>query len=150
MSKSKKYQDNDKDRSRTWAFEIYPDSADSNWYNQLCELMIHAYISPLHDQDIDEDGKPKKPHYHIMLMYDTVQYPHQVIMDAIAVAGKGLGGCCYSEDYDNWIFDDVKTVDKFDRVWIGFNTNLQSYGTILKVRSKSGMARYLCLSALSI
>ena len=73
MAKIKKFQDEDKDRSRVWAFEVYPDSADPDWKNYLAESLIHAYISPLHDKDLEVDGVPKKGHYHIMLMYETVQ-----------------------------------------------------------------------------
>lgn len=144
MSRNKKYQDTDKDRSRVWAFEVYPSSADPEWINYLAESMIHAYVSPLHDKDLNEDGTQKTPHYHVMLMYDTVQYPHQVIQDAVIIGGKGLGGCGILENYSDSEFVDVRSVDKYDRYWIGYDQNDKSFGCVLKCRSKSGMARYLC------
>ena len=150
MARTKKYQDTEQDRSRVWAFEIYPDSAAENWKQQLSELMIHAYISPLHDKDLDPDGSPKKAHYHIMLMYDTVQYPHQVIFDAAAIAGKGLGGCSNMQHHDLSNIVDVRCITKDGLNWIGIDSDDKSYGCIVKVRSKTGMARYLYLSALSI
>jgi hypothetical protein len=36
----------------------------------LAETHIPALISPLHDRDLDEDGNTKKPHYHVVLMFD--------------------------------------------------------------------------------
>ena len=29
-----------------------------------------ALVSPLHDSDVQADGSPKKPHYHVMLIFD--------------------------------------------------------------------------------
>lgn len=61
MSNSNKFQsEKDSDRSRTWAFEVYPDSADPDWLKYLGESLIHCYVSPLHDKDIDADGNPKR------------------------------------------------------------------------------------------
>jgi len=31
------------------------------------------YISPLHGNDTDEDGQPKKPHIHVMVMFDSLK-----------------------------------------------------------------------------
>lgn len=31
---------------------------------------IEAFVSPLHDRDTNPDGTQKKPHYHVMLMFD--------------------------------------------------------------------------------
>lgn len=39
--------------------------------------MVHAFVSPLHDADIKEDGTLKKPHYHVLMMYDGVKTPEQ-------------------------------------------------------------------------
>lgn len=58
-------------RSRCYAGVLYTDSAPSDWLTRLNSEHIQALISPLHDSDITEDGKPKKEHYHVMLMYDS-------------------------------------------------------------------------------
>lgn len=143
MSKQKKFQDCESDRSRCWAFEVYPDSADPDWLSYLGESMIHAYVSPLHDKDIDQNGEPKKAHYHVMLIYETVQYPHQVFNDISIIAGNGVGGCNITDDFDNSELDAVKPITKNRLNWIGIDQNGKSFGAALKVRSKSGMARYL-------
>ena len=145
MSKSNKFQsERDADRSRVWAFEVYPDSADPDWLKYLGESLIHSYVSPLHDKDIDPDGNPKKAHYHIMLMYETVQYPHQVFEDIMIFGGAGVGGCNILDDYESCELTILKSVGKRRDHWVGYDDTGHCFGQIQRVRSKSGMARYLC------
>lgn len=75
-----------KERTRVWALVIYPDSAPSNWLEQIDELHTEALLSPLHDKDVNPDGEPKKAHYHLLLMFNGVKSYEQV--DEIA---KALG-----------------------------------------------------------
>lgn len=58
------------ERTRNWTFVLYPESAPENWRDYLNEYHIQWIESPLHDKDINADGTPKKPHIHIMLMYE--------------------------------------------------------------------------------
>lgn len=57
-------------KKRYWAFVLYPESAPQNWKDLLQQTGLSIAVSPLHDKDIDPDGLPKKPHYHIILCYD--------------------------------------------------------------------------------
>lgn len=59
-------------RARGWACIVYPESVPENWIKLLNEAHIQTLISPLHDKDIDGAGKPKKPHYHVLAMFDNV------------------------------------------------------------------------------
>ena len=76
-------------RTRNFACVVYPESAPENWYDILVEHFIPAFISPLHDNDINPGGEPKKPHYHIMLMYDGVKTTEQAkeVFDSIGGVG---------------------------------------------------------------
>lgn len=56
-------------KKRNWAFVAYPDSLPVDWVDQLRLAGVQAAISPLHDRDLDPDGQPKKPHYHVILVY---------------------------------------------------------------------------------
>lgn len=56
-------------RTRNWQSILYPDSAPSDWLDRLRDAGVQAFVSPLHDGDINGDGEPKKPHYHIVVMY---------------------------------------------------------------------------------
>ena len=57
-------------RVRNWIFVLYPDSAPSDWQERLTQLHVPAVVSPLHDKDLNPDGTSKKPHYHVLLMFD--------------------------------------------------------------------------------
>ena len=49
---------------------LYPESAPEDWREQLRQAGLRCAISPLHDKDVNPDGEPKKPHYHVILVYD--------------------------------------------------------------------------------
>lgn len=56
-------------KKRNWAFVLYPESAPENWRDMLQQSGLQCAVSPLHDKDIDPNGEPKKPHWHIILIY---------------------------------------------------------------------------------
>lgn len=60
------------DRTRNFTALLYPDCVNTpeNWLQILGELQIPMFISPLHDKDVTISGEPKKPHYHIILMFE--------------------------------------------------------------------------------
>lgn len=57
-------------RVRNFATIVYPDSAPENWLEILAEHFVPAFVSPLHDKDVNPDGEPKKPHFHVMIMFE--------------------------------------------------------------------------------
>lgn len=59
------------DRARVFATVVYPDSAPADWQDRLKATMWKGFISPLHDKDLNADGTPKKPHYHVLIMFGT-------------------------------------------------------------------------------
>lgn len=65
-------------RARSYATIVYPDSAPADWMEKLEELHVPCLISPLHDKDINPDGTPKKPHFHVLLLFESVKSPQQV------------------------------------------------------------------------
>ncbi len=60
-------------RTRNFATVVYPDSAPNDWINKLAELHVPVLVSPLHDRDVDPDGKLKKAHYHVLFMFESVK-----------------------------------------------------------------------------
>lgn len=54
-------------KRRYWAIQIYPESVDKDYKEILKSLGYKIVMSPLHDKDIDDEGKLKKPHRHIMI-----------------------------------------------------------------------------------
>lgn len=58
-------------KTRNWATIVYPESAPEGWMDILNESHVPAIVSPLHDKDINPGtDEPKKPHYHVLIMYD--------------------------------------------------------------------------------
>lgn len=57
-------------KKRYWAFVAYPESLPDDWLEKLQIQGIAMAISPLHDKDLDPTGELKKPHYHIILVYN--------------------------------------------------------------------------------
>lgn len=65
-------------RTRNWTIVIYPDSAPDNWRDIIDEWHIEWVESPLHGNDENADGSPKKPHWHVLLMFGGVKTYDQV------------------------------------------------------------------------
>lgn len=57
-------------KARHWTFIVYPDSIKPDWINMLIETGLPFALSPLHDKDMNQDGTPKKAHYHVCITYD--------------------------------------------------------------------------------
>jgi hypothetical protein len=66
------------DRSRTWTFILYEDSAPDNWCDLLDEMHIEWVESPWHDRDVNADGEPKKKHKHILLLFQGKKSYEQI------------------------------------------------------------------------
>ena len=48
-----------------------------------------SFISPLHDKDTNPTGEPKKPHYHVLIMYDSVKTSEQAKELFALIGGVG-------------------------------------------------------------
>lgn len=75
------------DRARNWTFLVYPDSAPSEWRDILDGLHLEWAESPLHDKDVNGDGSPKKPHWHVGVFFDGKKSYEQVLELSKAVNG---------------------------------------------------------------
>ena len=76
-------------RTRNYATVVYPESAPEGWQQILAEQFVPAFISPLHKDDLNPTGEPKKPHYHVLIMFDSVKTMEQA-QDIFALIG-GVG-----------------------------------------------------------
>lgn len=57
------------ERGRVWSFVFYPESAPKNWREIIDGWNVEAYVSPLHDKDLNGNNTPKKEHYHVMVVF---------------------------------------------------------------------------------
>lgn len=76
-------------RVRNFATVVYPESAPEDWRDILGRYCIPCFISPLHDRDINPIGEPKKPHYHVMLMFEGKKSQAQVREIFKTIGGVG-------------------------------------------------------------
>lgn len=58
-------------KGRIWAFVAYPESAPSDWIERLRLSGLKIAISPLHDADLNADESEKKPHWHIIAVWEN-------------------------------------------------------------------------------
>ena len=79
-----------KDVTRNWATIIYPESVENNWKQRLGDLHVMAFISPLHNADINDEGEAIKEHHHIVLMFDGVKTRKQVKEICDSIGGVGV------------------------------------------------------------
>ncbi len=85
-------------RYRCWTLIFYPDSAPEEWRDMLAEKHVPMWVSPLHDRDVwtkaDEKknsqhvvGERKKPHYHLIVQYDSVVNVNTCLRDFACLNG---------------------------------------------------------------
>lgn len=77
-------------RTRNYATVVYPESAPDNWQQILAEQFIPAFISPLHENDVNPTGEPKKAHYHVIIMFDSVKTSEQAREVFELIGGVGV------------------------------------------------------------
>lgn len=76
-------------RARNFATVVYPDSAPPDWLDLLSSQMIPCFVSPLHSDDVNPTGELKKPHYHVIVMFEGKKSEEQ-IRDLFSLFG-GVG-----------------------------------------------------------
>lgn len=77
-------------RNRNFATVVYPESSPVDWLQRLSDEKVPIFISPLHDKDINPTGEPKKPHYHVMIMFEGKKSEEQIREIFDNVNGVGL------------------------------------------------------------
>lgn len=77
-------------RTRNWTAVCYPDDLPDGWEQSISG--VKWVCSPLHNLDINADGTPKKPHYHILLMFGAVKTAAQVVDFLASLFGTSEGG----------------------------------------------------------
>jgi hypothetical protein len=115
-------------RSRGWACVVYPDSAPTDWVDKLREGHIQTLISPIHDKDKTAEDEPKKPHYHVMAMFDN-PVPDSAASAYFAKVGvtappemlKSVKGYAryliHMDDHDKYPYSDKDIITLSGAVW---------------------------------
>ena len=107
-------------RKRNFATIVYQESAPDDWMSILSDLHVPAFVSPLHDRDTKDDGTLKKPHWHVILMFEGKKSPDDVRLYCEKFGGVGLEVIsslrghvrylCHLDDPDKFIYpvEDVR------------------------------------------
>lgn len=66
-------------RTRNWAVILYPDDLPENWKSLIDERLVKWIEGPVHNQDLNPDGTPKKEHVHTLFMFENVKSQQQII-----------------------------------------------------------------------
>lgn len=76
-------------KARNWSFIAYPESLNPDWRETLRGLGLKGFISPLHNKDLNEDGTPKKAHYHVTVIYGNTTTANSIYSSVCEPLGAG-------------------------------------------------------------
>lgn len=86
-------------RLRTFATLVYEESAPENWRDIVADFCVPCLVSPLHDRDVYEKDDPergikagdlKKPHWHLLFMFDGMKSREQISEMISEFGGVGI------------------------------------------------------------
>lgn len=72
---------------RNWTFILYPESMNPDYRSVLDSLHCQWVESPVHDQDLTQEGEVKKQHIHIVLAFEGNKSYDQIKEIAESVKG---------------------------------------------------------------
>lgn len=103
-------------KSKYFCAILYPDSTtydSDNVIKALANEHLTFAVSPIHDKDVEEDGSPKKGHYHLLLAYSSATTLNNIYrwfkycgmpeseLHAVRVCASGVGYYRYLTHKDN-------------------------------------------------
>lgn len=105
------YEELRKIRRKYWTFVVWPrdgyvnDWPEDRWHfradlaHRLDAMVIPSLISPIHDEDVKEDGAKAKPHVHVISLWEQPQRYNVVL--SILQKGCGLENVKYIQPVAN-------------------------------------------------
>lgn len=102
-STTKPLKNQEKTRTRVFAFVLYADSAPADWRDILTSYHVEVLVSPYHDKDVNPDGTPKKAHWHVLVMFSSVKTYEQAQEIRDAVNGVGWENIASTRGYARYL-----------------------------------------------
>lgn len=90
-------------KTRNWVTVLYPDSVKDNWREILRGWCCQAFVSPLHDRDANPDGEQKKPHWHLLVMWDGPKGKSLMESRFAELGGVGCQPCNSARGYARYL-----------------------------------------------
>lgn len=78
------------EKSRYWTAIVYPESVKDGWKADLENSGVRWACSPLHDKDLTDDGKQKKPHWHIIIQWGNTVSANAIKTLLEPICGEGV------------------------------------------------------------
>lgn len=125
-------------RTKNFATIVYPESAPTNWMDILEEEHIPAFISPLHDKDLDKNGNLKKPHYHVILMFDGLKTEEQAREVFAKIGGVGTEKIKSLKSYTRYLCH----LDSTKKAQYDIADIIELSGADFEYASKSAQGKY--------
>lgn len=147
-------------KSRTWGMVVYPESAPENWQELLSETFMQFAVSPLHDKDVNPDGEIKKPHWHVILIWDgpvtqnaaikiaeKVNAPNPVKLESVRGAFRYF---THMDNPEKYQYDekDIKLFNGFDissYISLTKEEKYEAIGKIMDIINENGITEYIDL-----
>ena len=130
-------------KSKYFCAMLYPDSQTYD-VEQVIKALAQEHltfaVSPIHNRDVEEDGSPKKCHYHILLAYSSATTLNNIRgwfracgmpdsdMHSIRVCASGVGYYRYLTHKDNpekaqYDVKDLRIFNDFDGIFKNFENS---------------------------
>lgn len=141
-------------KSKYFCCMLYPDSATYNVdtiIKALAEEHLTFAVSPIHDRDVEDDGRPKKGHYHLLLAYSSATTLNNIRgwfnacgmpdseLHSVRVCASGVGYYRYLTHKDNpekaqYDVKDIRVFNDFDDVFKRFaNTESDRIDKLVRI-----------------
>lgn len=131
-------------KSKYFCAILYPDSTTydtDNVIKALAKEHLTFSVSPVHDKDVEEDGSPKKAHYHLLLVYSSATTLNNIRgwfkacgmpesdLHSVRVCASGVGYYRYLTHKDNpekaqYDDNDIRVFNDSDQLFKKFSKTL--------------------------
>lgn len=95
--------DGSKEKASAWATLLYPESCETNFLEIIESSGYPCLLSPEHNQDIDENGVLKKPHYHLLIWFKGSRRKSQVEKLRLQLKAVGLEKINNPQNYARYL-----------------------------------------------
>ena len=128
-------------KSKYFCAVLYPDSSTydtNNVIKSLASEHLTFAVSPIHDRDLEDNGIPKKAHYHLLLSYSSATTLNNIRgwfkacgmpetdLHSVLVCASGVGYYRYLTHKDNpekaqYNENDIRVFNDFDELFKKFS-----------------------------
>ena len=88
LKRSENFEKKQGSKRREYAFLLYPDSCVADCLGVIKQLQQPFFVI-LHDKDVNPDGTLKKPHYHVMILFNNPRAEGTIRQINLRCGGNG-------------------------------------------------------------